>query len=323
MGEKKNHGSMNNILKNRLITSIKHGNLDLVNYYYECLHNEKININEVMDDKRNTVLHLSIISGNPEIVEFLANKEDVDINAVNDDGNTALHILAQKNEFSNKDLEIAKILFSREDIKLDLKNKKGYTPEYCLNFCTYKYDNNCIAMTKIFKDRSLKLADESLEEYLSAMNVDYSSYSYYENEEEYDYEEYDYEENKNEYYEDKNLLENYSIEEGRMGRHAGFLLNGRVSSRMLSSKPKITVPNENKSKNVRILERIGKNLSVKKPEMPNLNPNKARVIGTRKIGTSHVDIKKEIIAEGRPKTSVDRLSKSSHSKSSRGSYKGV
>jgi ankyrin repeat protein len=56
-------------------------------------------------------------------VELLLSKEQVDVNAVNQDGNTPLHFATEQGS-----LETVKMLMARPEIKLGEISKRLYTP---------------------------------------------------------------------------------------------------------------------------------------------------------------------------------------------------
>lgn len=61
-------------------------------------------------------------SGDREKIRNLLN-DDVDVNSIDKDGDTALHVACKKN-----DLTLAQLLLSIEKIDVNYQNKKGYTP---------------------------------------------------------------------------------------------------------------------------------------------------------------------------------------------------
>ena len=72
------------------------------------------------------LLHIASEVGNPDMVEFLL-KFGVDINAHDDEGNTALHIAASKSNESQGHINVVKALLNK-GAKIDIQNNNQSTP---------------------------------------------------------------------------------------------------------------------------------------------------------------------------------------------------
>jgi ankyrin repeat protein len=73
------------------------------------------------DRDGNTILHLSVLDGCIELVEYLLDK-GVNVNDKNNDGDTPLHLAIKLNDF-----DITKLLLDNH-AQIDVVNKKNETP---------------------------------------------------------------------------------------------------------------------------------------------------------------------------------------------------
>jgi len=95
-----------------------HRNLELINYLIE---KETINVN-LQDYNGYTALILATSINNIEIVKLLLQREDIAVNSETFDDNTALMFAIK-----NNNIEIVKLLLKREDIAVNLQTSNGYT----------------------------------------------------------------------------------------------------------------------------------------------------------------------------------------------------
>ena len=104
--------------------AVSKGDSDIVNIF---LHNYSVNVDQVDDDNR-TALHLATESENDDILKLIIDRTK-DIELANKDGNTALHIATGKGNPG-----IVKILVKKIN-DIDIKNKKGNTVLHMAIMC--------------------------------------------------------------------------------------------------------------------------------------------------------------------------------------------
>ncbi len=108
-----------------IMLAVYYGYLDIVNLLLKSDTNLNIQF-QFTDDKNfkvgDTVLHLAVRAGELKlrIVMALLERRDIDINAVNEDGDTALHIAAER-----ENEEIIWAILKRHDVNIDVVNKAG------------------------------------------------------------------------------------------------------------------------------------------------------------------------------------------------------
>lgn len=125
-------------------------NIDIIKLLLEC---KNIDIN-ASDKNGNTALSLAIDNRLVSVVELLLTAQDLDVNKKTRGGNTYLSsVLYSSNPECN---EIALLLLDRKEIDVNVTDNSGYTPVY-MNWIYYCPDTSSMDISKKILDRNPNL----------------------------------------------------------------------------------------------------------------------------------------------------------------------
>lgn len=111
----------------QLVDFVKEGNLNGVDDAMFWLIGNKIDLNDIICENENSLLHLAVIKGHAEIVKILAEYGNLDLNAVNRDGDTPIQLILNKREkLNSNDINIAYILMNNINLQenIDQQTKR-------------------------------------------------------------------------------------------------------------------------------------------------------------------------------------------------------
>lgn len=107
-------------LQQQLYHYARDGRLEQVKFLFNTL---GADVNSRYDSSKTLLIELASFSSREEIIKILLANPRTDINAIDINGNTALHMASLHNNLSN-----VQLLLTRKDIDINIKNKEGKKP---------------------------------------------------------------------------------------------------------------------------------------------------------------------------------------------------
>lgn len=102
-----------------------------------------VNVNSVNKNRKKAPIHLAVTNKNIDGLIVLLEHTTIDVNLLDSDGNSALHLAAKIG-----DVKCIELLLQCNDIKANQLNRKGFTPAYLAANSKKKNDELMLAFIK-------------------------------------------------------------------------------------------------------------------------------------------------------------------------------
>lgn len=107
-----------------------------------------VDVNSISKNRKKAPIHLSAANGCKDVLHALLEHPETDINLLDSDGNSALHLAAKAGY-----VECSELLLESKYIKANQLNRKGFTPAYLVATSKNKNDELMLAFIRYDKEK--------------------------------------------------------------------------------------------------------------------------------------------------------------------------